>query len=63
MVKRFEPKGRDAILNAAKRMAKSIKDPAKAYRRGAAAEDVGYDDVRDIFFEKAETLTDQRFAA
>jgi len=56
MVKRFGPKGPDAILKAAERMAKSIRDVEKAIRRGKAAEKLGYPELAVPFLERAKQL-------
>lgn len=46
----------DKSLALASQMAKSIKDGEKAYRRGAAAKEIGYKKIANIFFDKAGEL-------
>ncbi len=44
------------LLRLAEQMAKSIKDPEKAYRRALAAEAVNFHDVAAIFFDRSRDL-------
>lgn len=55
-----EFEAREQGLRLAARMAKAIKHPDKAFRRGRAAESYNYHDIASIFFERAEELWNSR---